>query len=160
MYIYIYKYTCVPGSRFGSPPLLPNGMVPPLPAKKYPICVLFTAYLQQLRAVYFLQNSSVLIMYYLHAVYILRIYIYVFLFHLYATNTVSIYYSYAILLYIYILPIACLYAAYHGAPIYYHIQYYLSPTHTRLISCINPPSPHPPHLRGGVNHIHYLDTSY
>ena len=49
---------------------------------------LHTCYLQHLRNVYFLQNTSVLLMYYLQAVYILPIYIYVFrpIAYLYTTH--------------------------------------------------------------------------
>jgi hypothetical protein len=54
------------------------------------------------------------------------------------------------LYYICILPIACLYATYIPLIAYllYTTIYYLCPTYLRLISCINPPSPQPPHHRG------------
>ena len=137
---------CVPGSRFGSPPLPPQWYGTPLPPRKFPTRMLFaafqvaashslaaqrrdaiafskatrgsralgcprlepeghrqdwhphvtwavgiklhTCYLQHLRDVYFLQNTSVLLMYYLQAVYILPIYIYVFrpIAYLYTTH--------------------------------------------------------------------------
>ena len=131
-------------SRFlvASPFLSPNGMVPqfPIPPKNIPcacycsisesrppICMLFAAFqshklplatfLQHFRAMYFLQNTSLLLYttcmlstYYLYTSII--IYRCMF-FHLYTTNSVSIHYSYVILLYhVYI----CLYIT-HCMPV-------------------------------------------
>ena len=163
-------------SRFlvASPFLSPNGMVPPIPPKNIPcacycsisesrppICMLFAAFqshklplatfLQHFRAMYFLQNSSVLLIYYLHAVYILPIYIYhhlsmyVFsiLFHLYTTNSVSIHYPYVILLYhVYILPIACLYATYIPLMARLFLAYIVQSMTDKLHQLPHPPTPH------------------
>jgi hypothetical protein len=136
MYIYIY----VPGSRCGSPP--PRWYGTPLPPNKSticiisesgpPICMLFAAfqsnnlplatYLQDLRAVYFIQNILVPTMYNLHATYVLAIYIYVYFFSTYLRPIGYLCnYSYVIPLFVlyYILLIACVYATHTHIYIYH-----------------------------------------
>ena len=145
IYTYIYIYIYVPGSRFGSPPS-PRWYGTPLPPNKSticiisesgpPICMLFAAfqsnnlplatYLQDLRAVYFLQNILVLTMYYLHATYVLAIYIYVYFFSTYLRPIGYLCnYSYVILLFVlyYILLIACVYATHTHTHIYIYITH-------------------------------------
>ena len=141
--ICIYIYIYVPGSRFGSPPS-PRWYGTPLPPNKSticiisesgpPICMLFAAfqsnnlplatYLQDLRAVYFIQNILVPTMYNLHATYVLAIYIYVYFFSTYLRPIGYLCnYSYVIPLFVlyYILLIACVYATHTHIYIYiYH----------------------------------------
>jgi hypothetical protein len=87
-------------------------MVPLLPTKNLTFaCYLqhlrvMASHWQHLRAIYILPTKY-LGTNYVHDVYILPIYIYIFHLHLYTTNSVPINYSF-----IYILPIACLYAIY------------------------------------------------
>ena len=106
---HIYMFP-VPGLVAPLPPPQCYG-TPPSHQKSH-ICMLLqhlrvmASHWQHLRAIYILPTKY-LGTNYVHDVYILPIYIYIFHLHLYTTNSVPINYSF-----IYILPIACLYAIY------------------------------------------------
>ena len=114
-------------------------------------------YLQHLRAAKYLDAGYALPACCLHMTYtrlcisfpLIYIYIYKYI-YIHTNNSISIHYSYVILLYIHILPIACLFATYAYIPLIAYLTTicYLCPTHLRLISYINPPTPHLPHHRG------------